>query len=655
MIRLKSLKLKNFRSFEEAEVSFPETGLVRLHGLNTETGGGSAVGKTNLILGVLFALECCPLPATALRRKGCDEFWSEVALTKGDQTLTVRKGSTSFAVVDGQKVQGAAAIKKALSGFIEIDPSVLEAVSYKEQREGSTFLSLSDDEKKEFLSLAVPMMKSFAKVAEEAEEKAKLIHQAVESKSSRLQSLQAVLDGVQDLSPPDLSSYHERIQRLQRDVEEAKALWESERSKLPQKSPEVPFDVKVHATEEERSSLSVIESEIDALEEQRKSSSLKKTEKQRTLAQLSKKISETEALLKAKAPILSRDHQRIEGELGTAKQGRCPTCKQSWVDQAFVNERESQLRAVSEQMSGMVQTLKDTQAQKPLVKALEEEIALLTQEHDSLCARAVELKAKQNEVLRDAYSRYLQMGADLKVEFASKQAKVSELQLTYTSLLERLKADQRALEQATANALNVQRFMAQVAEQRKEAKALQEEVAALNVELALERDVAFAAGPKGFSGAIFDQILTQVATYTNEPLSIVPNMTGIRMKFVTESGAKAQKRISPMVSDGNAEWVKPNVLLSGGQLSALELAVDAAIGKVMEERNQTSCGWLFLDEPFDGLSRVEREAFVDVLQRLAQDKLVVVVDHSFDTSNLFPLSIKIERDSVSSKVVPSGV
>jgi ABC-type molybdenum transport system ATPase subunit/photorepair protein PhrA len=82
-------------------------------------------------------------------------------------------------------------------------------------------------------------------------------------------------------------------------------------------------------------------------------------------------------------------------------------------------------------------------------------------------------------------------------------------------------------------------------------------------------------------------------------------------------------------------------------MTGVELAIDLAMGKVISRRTGTHPGWLILDEAFNGLGVLEKEACLEILSVHAQDRLVIVVDHDSVFKEMFTKTIDLEfKDGV---------
>jgi ABC-type lipoprotein export system ATPase subunit len=153
-VRLGALNLEGFRSFRSMQtVRFPARGMVAVR-------GRSGHGKSNLALGISHALGYCPKPSTELQAWDWDAKWGARAFLEVTNTdwkeaaqVEVERGSKFDLVIDGEKITGSAASKnQRQNDVVGLEPDLLRALTYRPQRTFGLFLSLSDDDKKEFLT-----------------------------------------------------------------------------------------------------------------------------------------------------------------------------------------------------------------------------------------------------------------------------------------------------------------------------------------------------------------------------------------------------------------------------------------------------------------------------------------------------------------------
>jgi DNA repair exonuclease SbcCD ATPase subunit len=79
--------------------------------------------------------------------------------------------------------------------------------------------------------------------------------------------------------------------------------------------------------------------------------------------------------------------------------------------------------------------------------------------------------------------------------------------------------------------------------------------------------------------------------------------------------------------------------------------VDIAVAAVIARRTGASPQWIVLDEAFDGLDSGAKEACLEILQKHANDKLVMIVSHVSDFREFFTSSIQIQYKDGKSEVV----
>ena len=177
-------------------------------------------------------------------------------------------------------------------------------------------------------------------------------------------------------------------------------------------------------------------------------------------------------------------------------------------------------------------------------------------------------------------------------------------------------------------------------------------VADLRKAVAAELDLHAMVGREGFLGVIFDDVLAEIAAATNAILARVANVRHVSFAFSSEretDSGNIQRRISPVVTVEGRQ-VPLTSGISGGQQSGVRLAVDLGVGEVVAKRRGTYPGWLVLDESFDGLGRTSKESCLDMLSSYAQDRLILVVDHSTEFQSLFSTVIDVVSENGRSRI-----
>jgi DNA repair exonuclease SbcCD ATPase subunit len=89
--------------------------------------------------------------------------------------------------------------------------------------------------------------------------------------------------------------------------------------------------------------------------------------------------------------------------------------------------------------------------------------------------------------------------------------------------------------------------------------------------------------------------------------------------------------------------------LSGGELRALSLAIDFAVVDILKNKFSTDLNPIILDEPFNGLDTAGKEMVIELLEKLAIDKEIWIVDHSSESKSMFDRTVRVEkRNGISS-------
>jgi multidrug efflux pump subunit AcrA (membrane-fusion protein) len=193
----------------------------------------------------------------------------------------------------------------------------------------------------------------------------------------------------------------------------------------------------------------------------------------------------------------------------------------------------------------------------------------------------------------------------------------------------------------------------QIAETEDKMVELEADLAPLQKELAREKDFAHLTGREAFRGKVFDEALDAISAETNAILASIANTRNCTLEFKsdneTQEGKLRQEIVPVLYVNGHKahslDWGP-----SGGMLSAIELAVDLAVGRHVAERTGVCPGWLILDESFDGLGPREKDTCLEMLQLYASDRLVIIVDHTSETAGFFTKNITVQSQNGISRI-----
>ncbi len=690
--RLISIHGEAFGSFVAGfDLELPESGLVLLRGENLDTKGSSASGKSTLIHALNLPLGTCPVPLTEHQSWYTKDPPRVVAkYSVGEKIVEIARGKKFELTIDGVPARGGAPQKEAkITELFGIDSEMILALTYRGQRKPGLFLDKTDSEKKEFLTALLRLdkfeaeeKKSKAKVAE-LESRCLVLNARIHDISARLETLRALGSGEEavaslertakeiqehesaqrryektfkdkhndadivyqfaiDLFAPKLAAADANIQELERFLVVA--------------PPMTPAWEKLKALQVEA------QTRLDRLEKE-------DGEKARDLLlQLEDMRAQWQALaMQARGSHkLLADRDRVVADMKQLVENKCPTCLREW-EEALV--RLEDLKVELGQINSEVEELKYVQEEADRLKS-EYDALPKTIEPNPMIAR---LRAMVENCQQDARVEELRAteGANSKIQEnadalrearAARKALLEESYVVATKKRNEVLAGSHGLEvlalqekeQKVKKELVRQKLAEEVGAIRERERQIAQltlqagetmvELEPLQTELAAEKDFAHLTGREAFRGSVFDEALEAISAETNDMLGSIANTRNCTLEFESEretQEGKLRQEIVPVITINGHKKGRP----SGGMLSAIELAVDLAVGKIVSERTGVCPGWLILDESFDGLGPREKETCLEILQTYARDRLVIVVDHMSETQGLFTHRITVQSQN----------
>jgi DNA repair exonuclease SbcCD ATPase subunit len=653
MIRLKSLTLKGFRSFmDETTVTFPDSGLVLLD-------GDSGAGKSTILLAIAYALDIAPseYTGTELQSWSGEPLQVLLGLEKDGVPITIARGKKTFIQFGDEKPRtGSAAWTEGLHQLFGVTPTVLSSLVYRAQDTAGTFLSMSDPDKKEFLAelLSLNAIEEAAEKAREAGDALKVPVEVAQQESVRI--LQEI-EVVQKEETPDApatrvalshlgytrATFDEALLRgLLRDVTGREGLALDSYNRQASLVQEAVQKVQTFALDCQLAQAAKAgELEQKLFELRQAQNRLQSEQNSRRVvfdaerANLARKHTELWSNLQG-ARGAEADVRAIKGRLQTLREGKCFTCQQPYV--------------ADEQIAALEDLLARATALFEQVPALEFEYRNVNQALNSMTlandprieeARKIELGLVESiATLKSPHladPRFATLQADARLAENELRRRQNDLE-TIRREKDQYERDLQQLERAKADrAARLERLQKRLNES-------QEKHWALSAQLAQETDFALALGRSGFLGAIFDEVLAEIAVETNQRLAKLTNVRHVTVKFDSEyetKGKKTRRVIVPVVSVGGVT-AKYRTGLSGGMKSSCDQAVDLATRQVVSRRSGCKPGWLALDEVFNGQPPATKEAAMEVLQEFARESLVLVVDHSTEFKESFTKVIRVD-------------
>jgi DNA repair exonuclease SbcCD ATPase subunit len=682
--KLNSLTLKGFRSFaDEAKLDFPSSGLILLRGKNVDsTGVSSGSGKSSILLALSHALGYCPYPASELQSwygRNNLEVTLELETAKGTAKLV--RGTKTTLEVGETKITGAIAVDRELRQLVGIDSELLAALTYRPQQTRGLFLSKTNAQMQEFLSILLGLG-TFDDAIAKTNENIKILETKLAVLDNRVFNYKSNLEDAEKIPlvfPNDPQVMGDAVRSAQEDLcaadvthKEAHAEAIALEEELEKRCQEIMDKaVKLNAT--------IPRNYVPVLDEEMRLDLLH--------GELNKRIEKAENFDKATLKGLRSFLERARAELQELKrdkeefmkckeqeqqllQNKCFTCGQKLTTDKLLADLRAKMGLLWEKLiHEPAITLKEFEGNraieqfepkaKKLIEARQESMRklatlrgertaaqnLFESEANARALKNTEAARRECDKLREQYDPRLRaagrksdlLGADVH----DAEMKLKEYTIKFEEATRRVEEMKLQNEQIKANQKKARdAWVAAVAEND-----------AIKTNLDAERDLVVLL--KGFMTSIFDEVLQQIAFNANTMLSCIPNVQNVTIGFKSESTtAKGtiKRSITPFLRMGGEERTLRSAL-SGGMMAAVELAVDLAVRKVITARMGCVPGWLVLDECFEGLGTTEKESCMALLTQEAQHTLILVVDHSSEFKELFSKVIEIEFQNGRSKIV----
>ena len=691
-MKLTRISIQGLNSFEDRQtLDLPETGLIQIVGRNLNTGGSSGAGKSSFTTAISYLLDYSRSPATRLqcRRHGAPKLEVVGVFEDGERQIEVSRSPGKLGIaLNGSPVKGSVkGLEERLWREIGVTKDFLGTLCHRWQGERSVFLSMDDGRKKEFLGAALGL-EAFEQRAEKAEADAKQFAAGVETFRTRAAAQRQM---VQELGEPvDLAALEERTIQARLQLQASSDLRQSYEV-VSVKATLAAREVVVARTaqlvlEEQQAANKVAEARIflatvpEELTQESKRLSAILTEIQRRLVEVASAeevrrqawAAELEKVRGRAWDVLNAKREFQEGlasiEKAQAKVAElhtntCPTCKQTWTK---AQEEIERLNLVIQVLVDRGRVLRDIAAlpdsdpvawgkANPFTPC--ETLLALT---SALENTKVALRGVQADIA--AHSALEKRRCDAGVQEAaagleSVRARLREAKLPTPAESSILLDAETNVRHAMRDEETLSRGLYELQQQVKTAGAAAAQRARIEGALRESEDAEIVATAKtniaqdvasmlrGFLAYVFDETLLTIAQETNHALEGIPNVRHCalswRSEVINKKGEVSRRAIVPVLHVGGVETDLLGV--SGGQRSAIYLAVDLAVLKVMEGRSGYRFGWLVLDEAFDGLGGVEKEGVLELLKRESESRLILVVDHAAEIQGVFDREIIIEH------------
>jgi DNA repair exonuclease SbcCD ATPase subunit len=679
MIRIKKLKLENIGRFVgQHEVDFSVlNGLTQVDGRNLNTGGSSGSGKSTVFSAIEYSLGINDVPASSLQsRLTKSPIKVELTLDVDGNEVVVSRGKSGLKLVENQiEITGSVKeMEDRLSSLLKLGPDLLRPMLHKRQGEGGMILSMTPKQYYEFLSEMLDLG-SYTKKQDKADQAVTAAKLEIEKVSQELTITKArrmEAEGVlASITPPEASNVTEEgVAALGRARDHAMASFKRAEASVKNKIASIPVPTKQSVP---RPNTSNIDANIKELESEKHRIKAEEAKKRSSIEEKIKIIKSliSDAAIK-RAQIADLEESLREKTLLISSEGKdCPTCKRHWPEGAEA-ERNKNIQKKQE-LESKLALAKDTvikaERAMPILAALEKEaqfsfdVSHLDQKiQESLISKKLIEDKYLADVFQadDAFSKVFAAYLSKKKKTEEEGEKELEpLRYAYEEAERTFKAAKASYDAATEA---LKRYTDMVHNTQKTIEDLKQKEAALGAKsLELEADCAFKISCseilKKYVNQLFKTSLDQIAIRATEILKAVPNTCTMAVTFDTLKETKAgaiKEEVTAIVSmDGDVGV--PIKTLSGGERTAVDLAVDLAAIEMIEMASGKGIDLFILDEPFDGLDSVCKENCLEVLNSYRNSqkvsKKILIVDHSNETKQMISDRIQIERNGLESRVM----
>lgn len=668
-ISIKGIKFKAFRSFRDQQSleDLPDHGLYGIKGFNNNTGGSSGSGKTSFHIPITYAFGIAPYSATELQSWDTEEKMQvELHLDTYKGPAILKRGKEFSLTLNGIPVQGSAkAVEQAIRDLIGMDPELLEALTFRKQQSRGRFLSMTDSVKKEFLSKLLGL-----------EQIEPLIAEAIK-KANNSQIEAAQNKGMVDVMLPDLIEPQEptldSTKTIQNTITFLNDAITSKTVTVSSLSNEIalvqsklgPIRNRVFTdTETTSSELDRLQKLLDSCNQHCKNKDLELAEKAKVIKEEISFQEKGLASIQKEANKLSgfeAKRDQLTALIAGLESQKCPTCDQSWLTKEdLLNKAKEDLRIVNIGIEASTYAKNAISSTTSQLQELKTSLATMNNQNEDLI-KLKEIKTELLQKIEAEKSRIKESNYQKTIAFSQlKEKEIKEIERELDPTLEKYNTLKRAISELSnelrvshSELANIEKMNKLHLQNYEDAKSRYNDLKRrIDIHQALyekadklyKEEADFAALLKSFLGAIFEEVLVEIANETNEMLRHIPNVATTVIQFSTENvtgKGTIRQEIKPVVLK-NGVQVPLLSGLSGGQLTAVDLAVDLAIGKVAGRRVGITPNWLVLDECLDGLGVVEKESCLELLKLASRDRFIMVIDHASEAKEAFDRFILIE-------------
>ena len=683
MIKLISLSFSGIGRFVDKQfIDFStKEKILQIDGRNENTGGSSGSGKSTIFHALDYLLGINDIPATTLQSR----LTKTPISVEGEFEIDEKKVKISRSKKDGLSIEvggettsgNVKAAEELLENLIGIPKKIFKKMVHKKQKEGGFFLNLTAKESYDFLTKALGLESLTNKIA--------LIDLDIKNNKEKLsvnEKYLAVLESGLESSRKDVESFAlpESISSLF--LEEIQSRLEAADAKIAFSQKEMTSGLmEIDLESPTRPSIdttdltklvSKLEQDKSTLEHERNTLTISLESNKNSLKHIAKQT-EAEA---GRIPYLRNQISKLASEIKSnmeqkahIEKSQCPTCMQSWVGNS-AQDKVDTINSTIEKLKKEAQEIVDLIQKEP------ELLSTLTRQTGEI----VDIEHR----IRDIQFNYSIRISDVVLELSNTKNKVTNIEkevndkyrekfnafsekrmtasIKYTNQISIDKDFRNSTKNEYDSAKNKKDLYDKSVQMRsvldsKIVKQLADIEMVKKSTESTQKTVSIAEESKrlikSYSLQKFQETLDAIGETASDILRNVPNMATASIYFEgckeTGSGTIKEEVTALVNMDGEPDIDIKS--LSGGERTAIDLAVDLAVIDVLEVKAGKGADFFILDEPFEGIDSVGRSAIVDIIKGVDSGKRIIIVDHGSETKETISDKIIAVRNGELSYVV----
>lgn len=664
MLYLHTLTFNNIRCFDSQQTInfYGRDKLIQIDGRNENTGGSSGAGKTTVFLALDYLLGISDIPATMLQSRLTDapiEVVGEFMITGMIPVKITRSKKTGLTLQIGDEtISGNVKLaEEKLDEIIGIPRKIFKKMIHKKQKEGGFFLEMTSKEIYEFLISILDLDSMMVRVDG--------IGGAIKQYAQQIQEVSIAKQLAQstksDLSRIIGEKQKPNIDFSEQDLTEQKNLLIKVETDLKIITDKVSIEINSINKPEKQlvdfnsSKLNNLQQELSQIEE--KLNKIKVAGNDLISKIVRAESSKEQAVMIGREIVgLSNRKKQIQHE------ATCPTCNREWSGEAAqleINKIDVEIHDKTQQILALkteIDTIADYKTQQSHLQDINKEMST---QRDILSNSLNEEKAVQKNFQNTQDTQY-------KIQIAEYNHKVMEIKnkysveisnLTDTKQTQAIKIAQMQ-SQFDAYKFAISTYNNELTTLAQRIQEKEEELKNLEVQDKELQKITLIAQEsqrliKTYTLQTFQETLDLIGDMATNILSGIPNMANSTIYFegCKENKDGSLKNEVTAIINVNGENKIPIKSLSGGEKTAIDLAVDLAVIDIIETKIGKGADFFVIDEPFDGLDSVCKENCLEILKQVDTSKKIIMVDHSSELKEMISDVITVVKNGENSTVI----